>query len=135
METPIENLHYALGELAYAMAAVDGKVQPSERKKFHDIVAAEVRCKDYGFDISDIIFRILDHDKQLDVESMYTNAMHVIRVNSHYLSPELKATFLIVLRKIAKAFPPVTNAESAFLERFERDIEPINGDPVFYNHK
>ena len=135
METPLENLHYALGELAYAIAAVDGKVSKEERKKFHDIVAAEIRCRDYDFNVSDIIFQILDKDRQLDIESIYSNAMHTIKTNSHYLSPELKATFHIVMEKIAKAFPPVTPAEKNLIDRFKTDIEPINGDPVFYQSK
>ena len=133
--TSLENLHYALGELAYAIAAVDGKVQKEERQKFHDIIAAEIRCKDYDFDVSDIIFQILDKDKQLDTEMMYNNAMQTIKTNSHYLSPELKATFGIVMEKIAKAFPPVTDTEQNLLERFKADIASINGDPVFYESK
>ena len=108
--TPIENLHYAIGELAYAIASVDGKVQKEERKKFHSIVEAELRCKDYAFDISDIIFQILDKDKQ-DTETTYKWAMDQIKLNSHYLSPELKITFVRVLDKIANAFPPVTKEE------------------------
>ena len=58
--TPLQNLHSAIGELTYAIARADGNIQKEERKKFHDIVAAELRCKDYDFDISDIIFQILD---------------------------------------------------------------------------
>ena len=133
--TSLENLHYALGELAYAIAAIDGKVQMEERKKFHDIIAAEIRSKDYDFDVSGIIFQILDRDKQLDTEMMYNNALHTIKTNSHYLSPELKATFIIVMEKIAKAFQPVTDTEQNLLERFKADIAPINGGPVFYESK
>ncbi len=135
MMTPLENLHYAIGELAYAIAAVDGKVRKEQRQKFHDIVAAEIRCKDYDFDVSDIIFQILDRDKEHDAETMYKSAMHTINTNSHYLSPELKDTFIIVMEKVAKAFPPVTPAERKLLERFKKDIVPIKGDPIFYEKK
>jgi uncharacterized tellurite resistance protein B-like protein len=136
MMTPIENLHYAIGELAYAIAAIDGKVHKEQREKFRNIVAAEIRSKDYDFDVSDIIFQILDRDKEHDAETMYKSAMRTINTNSHYLSPELKDTFIIVMEKVAKAFPPVTPAEQKLLERFKKDIAPINGDPIFYetNH-
>ena len=129
--TPIQNLHYAIGELAYAVANVDGKVQKEERKKFHDIVAAELRCKDYDFDISDIIFQILDKDKQ-DSETTYKWAMDQIKLNSHYLSPQLKKIFIRVMEKIAKAFPPVTKEEKDLIEKFKTDISSIHGDPVYY---
>ena len=55
--TPIESLHYAIGELAYSIARADGSVQQEERSKFHDIIEAELRCGDYAFDVSDIIFQ------------------------------------------------------------------------------
>lgn len=129
--TPLENLHYAIGEIAYAVAVADGKMQKEERKKFHNIVAAELRCKDYAFDVSDIIFQILDKDKQ-DTETSYKWAMDQIKLNSHYLSPDLKLTFLRVMEKIAKAFPPVTKDEKNLLERFRKDIVQFKGDPVYY---
>lgn len=129
--TPFENLHYAIGELAYAIANADGKVQKEERKKFESIVAAELRCKDYGFNVSDIIFHILDKDHK-DSETVYKWALDQIKLNSHYLSPELKVTFIRVLDKIAKAFSPVTEQESSLLERFKMDIATIHGDPVYY---
>ena len=129
--TPLQNLHYAIGELAYTMARIEGNVQNEERKKFHDIVSAELRCKDYDFDISDIIFQILDKDKQ-DAETTYKWAMEQIKLNSHYLSPELKRTFIRIIEKIAKAFPPLTEEEKKLLEKFKANIAPIHGDPVYY---
>ena len=129
--TPLQNLHYAIGELAYTVANADGKVQKEERNKFHSIVEAELRCEDYDFDISDIIFQILDKDKQ-DSETTYKWAMDQIKMNSHYLSPELKETFICVMEKVAKAFPPVTKSEKNILERFKKEIAGINGDPVYY---
>ncbi len=129
--TPTENLHYAIGELAYAIARADGEVQKEERKKFQDIVAAEMRCKDYGFDVSDIIFKIMDRDKTSAKEA-YDAAMKQVRTNSHYLSPELKKTFINVIEKVAKAYSPVTIDENSLIEKFKKDIEPLHGDPVYY---
>lgn len=132
--TSLQNLHYAIGQLAYAIARVDGSVQSQERQKFHDIVAAELRCKDHDFNISDIIFRLLDKDK-IDPETAYSWAMKEIKLNSHYLSPQLKKTFIRVIEKIAKAYPPITDEEKNIIEKFKNDMEPIHGDPVFYLKK
>ncbi len=130
--TPLENLHSAIGELAYAIAISDGKIQKEERKKFQDIVAAELRCKEYDFDVSDIVFQIMGRDKYIDSETCYNWAMKEIRMNSHYLSPKLKKTFINIMEKMAKAYLPVTGSENKLLERFKKDIEPLNGDPIFY---
>lgn len=129
--TPLENLHSAIGQLAYAIANSDGKVQQEERKRFHSIVEAELRCKDYAFEVSDIIFQIINKDKT-DAETTYKWAMNEIRLNSHYLSPQLKETFIRVMEKIAKAYPPVCLSEQVMISRFKKDIAQINGDPVFY---
>jgi uncharacterized tellurite resistance protein B-like protein len=132
--TPTQNLHYAIGELAYAIACADGEVQEQERKKFHSMIAAEIRCGDYAFDVAEIGFQLLEREK-MDTATTYAWAMKEIKLNSHYLSPELKKAYIMFLEKIAKSFPPVTIAESSLIERFKKDIEPIHGDPVYYEMK
>lgn len=129
--SPHENLHFAIGMIAYAMAYADGAVHPEERVKFHNIVEAELRCKHESFNISDIIFKVMDK-RPHDRESTYNMALHQLQTNSHYLSPELKETFLSVIRQVAKAYPPVTPEEKSLYERFEKDIAPLHGDPVYY---
>lgn len=129
--TPYENLHYAIGLVAYAMAGIDGKIQQEERTRFHDIVVNELRGNEDAFNLSDIIFRVLDHD-QMDAETAYEWAINEIRSNSHYLSPELKSKSIRVAEKIAAAYPPVTPQEQDLLERFKSDLAPLEGDPVFY---
>lgn len=129
--TPTENLHYAIGEIAYAIARADGKVQKEEREKFHDIVAAELRMKDQAFNISDIIFKIMDKDKT-STKDAYNWAIEQIKVNSHYLSPQLKQTFIRVLEKVAKAYAPVTIDETDLIQKFKVDITPLKGDPIYY---
>jgi uncharacterized tellurite resistance protein B-like protein len=132
--TPLQNLHYAIGELAYAIANSDGKVQKEERQKFHAIVEAELRCKDYNFDISDIIFKVMDKDKT-SAKDAYDWAMKQIKTNSHYLSPQLKETFIKVMEKVAKAYPPVAMDEIAMITKFKEEIAPLKGDPIYYESK
>ncbi len=130
--TPLQNLYYAIGEMAYAVASADGEVQKEERQRFSSIVSAELRCDHFGFSISDIVFQIMDKEKQ-STENAYNWAMKQIRMNSHYLSPEIKKDFIRVMEKIAKAYPPVTLEERDLIEKFKKDIEPLTGDPVYYD--
>lgn len=127
----IENLHYAIGQLAFAVAYADGKLQKEEHECFHDIVVQELKSNDHSFDVSDIVFKILQKDK-IDADTVYDWAMKEIKVNSHYLSPELKSKFISVMDKVSKAYPPVTNEETNIINRFKKDMEKIHGDPVFY---
>ncbi|MDF2439001.1 MAG: hypothetical protein K0Q95_3377 [Bacteroidota bacterium] len=130
--TPQENLHYAIGQLAYAIAQADGKLQPEERIKFHSIMTDEIRSNDRDFDVSDIIFHLLEKDKFVDTQTSYANAMKEIRLNSHYLSPELKTKFISILEKIANAFPPVSVEEKELINKFKKEFSTISGDPVYY---
>lgn len=129
--TPFESLHYAIGELAYAMARIDGTVQKQEREQFFDIVTAELAAHHANFDVSKIIFEVMEKDK-MSAETTYNWAMREINLNSHYLSPQLKQTFITIMEKIAQSYPPVTPEEQKLLTRFKNDIEPITGDPIFY---
>jgi uncharacterized tellurite resistance protein B-like protein len=133
--TPIENLHYAIGQLAYAVAKADGEIQKEEMNKFANIVAAELRMNDPAFDVSDIIFQIMNKDKVMSAENAYSFAMEQIRMNSHYLTPQLKDTFINVMMKVAKAFPPITQNETSLIDKFRQEIKDLNGDPVYTNSK
>lgn len=131
--TPIENLHYAIGELAVSVARADGEIQKEEREQFHSLVESELNKNNYAFDISDIIFKVMDKQKVSSTQDAYNSAMKEIKMNSHYLSPELKTTFIRVMEKVANAYKPVTINEMLLIEKFKEDIAPIHGDPIYYN--
>jgi uncharacterized tellurite resistance protein B-like protein len=134
MMSPLESLYYAIGELAYAVAASDGEVQKEERKRLHQLVVGGLKEKaPEPIDVSEIIFKLLDKQDTYDPETAYNWAMNTIRTNGHYLSPELKQKFIRVMEEIAAAYPPVTSEERDLIKRFKKDIEPIVGDPVYYN--
>ena len=90
----VENLHYAIGQLAYAVAFSDGKVQKEERIIFENIVNTELANHDLNFNVSDIIFKVLEKDK-IDSYTIYDWAMKEINLNVYYLSPALKEKFIL----------------------------------------
>ncbi len=120
-----ERLYYALGELAYAVAMADGKVNPEERRKIHDIVVKEASCHNYNFDVSEIIFHILQKEKVFNVEESYELALKEINTYRNFLTDDMKAEFSAVLEKVARAFDSVTIGEKNIIERFRKDIDKI----------
>jgi uncharacterized tellurite resistance protein B-like protein len=128
--TPLENLYYALGELAYAVAFADGDIQKEEQEEFKEFLKAQLEGNPH-VDFSDIIFKLLGKKKS-DSVTAYNWAINEVRRNSHYLSPELKHTFVSVMENVAEAFPPVTKNEKTLLDRFKIDIAPLQGDPIYY---
>ena len=77
--------------------------------------------------------KVMDKQQVSSTSDAYNSALKEIKMNSHYLSPELKATFIKVMEKVANAYKPVTINEMLLIEKFKEDIAPINGDPVYYS--
>lgn len=127
--TPLQNLYYALGELAYAVANADGVVQKAERQKFHDMVAEQLDGDNCGFDLSLMIFQILDKSK-LSTAEAYEKAFIQLQSNSHCLNAELKSTFIQVLENIAAAYPPVTMEENNLIEKFKVDLACLDNQTI-----
>ncbi|MCE3227766.1 MAG: hypothetical protein K0S32_2317 [Bacteroidetes bacterium] len=129
--TSLESLYYAIGEMAYAIAKVDGKVQREEREQFHEILEEELGDKNPMLDISDIVFQLFDRDK-LDSKTAYEFALHQVKLNSHYVSPEIKDKFIRVMERVAEAHDDISSEEQDMIDDFKKELESIKGDPVFF---
>tara|TARA_R110002049_G_scaffold265234_2_gene441350 strand:- start:4257 stop:4631 length:375 start_codon:yes stop_codon:yes gene_type:complete len=117
-----ERLYYALGQLAYAVAKADGEVNYEEKNKLHDIMVAGIKSHKYAFNITEIIFHILQKDKFYKVDDAYEVALSEIDICSNYLTEEMKIEFIEVLEKVAAAFGTVTTEEKAVINRFKADL-------------
>ncbi len=121
----VERLYFALGELAFAVAKADGKVNVEERQKIHDIVVQESKCHNDSINVSEIIFHLNQKAKVFTEEDLYKFAMKEINACSNYLTDDMKAEFVAVLDKVARAFDSITTGERDIIERFRKDIDKI----------
>lgn len=126
----VQGLYYAFGQLAYAVAAADGKIDATERNMLHDQLVKLANSHGVEFDYSEIIFRLLEHD-HIDVKTAYEWAMKEMKLNEYYLTEKRKEDFISILTKIAEANPPVTINEQMLIDRFTEDISKLKGDPIF----
>lgn len=127
---PLEQLYYSFGEMIYAIAISDGKVQKEEKEKLASILKSEFADHENELDYTGIIFQLLNKDKP-KVETAYEWAIKGIRLNSQYVSNDLKKKFINTVNKVAEAFPPKTTEEQNVINRFIKDLSAINGDTVF----
>ena len=79
---------------------------------------------DLDFDISEIIFLIMERDT-ISVEHIYNDAIANMRDHSYFLTDDMKPKFVDILRKIAHAFGSVSAEEQDLIKRFEKDIADI----------
>ena len=129
-----QNLYYAFGQIAYALAAADGAIQKEEKEKLHLIVTNGLKDHILEFDYSEIIFLMLGKE-HVDMKTAYAWGLKQFRLSSQYLSEKMKQDFLAILEKIAEAFPPLTMDEKQLIEKFSIDLKEIKGDPVFTGEK
>lgn len=120
----LQNLYYAMGEMAYAVAKADGVIQREEKQKLHDIVVKEAKASDPDIDVSEIIFHILQKSDH-DFETAYKWSMDTFKKHSYWLTDDMKVDFAAVIEKVAYAFDSVTIDEKSVVERFRKDIEAI----------
>lgn len=115
-------LFYGLGQVAYAVAMADGKIQKEEEKTLSDIVNSNLDKNNIDFDYTDTIFKILESDNILSSESSYKDGMKNINLGGQHLTDDLRDVFVVIIEEIAEAFPPNTDEESAFISRFTEDL-------------
>jgi uncharacterized tellurite resistance protein B-like protein len=126
----IQELYYALGELCYAIAKADGVIQKEEKDRLHSILETEFRGRRGGFETTEIIFQILQREG-MDSKTAYDWAIREIKLNSQYVSETLKKHFISVINNVATSFPPGSIEERKLIDDFIRELNNIQGDPVF----
>lgn len=119
-----QHLYYTLGQLAYAFARTDGQLNKSEKEKLCKIFTDEVQKSEVAFDLSDIIFRIVEKEKK-DFESTYNWAILSFKLGRENISQEIKKQFLYIIKKVVETFPRGDNRQQEFIKRFEKDLAAI----------
>lgn len=119
-----QQIYYSFGELAWAVAKADGKVQQEEKDKFLSLMKTESESQDLDFDISEIIFLIMERDS-LSIDYIYQDAIANMKSHSYFFSDDMKVKFVSILNKIAEAFGGASVEEQDIINRFEKDIADI----------
>ncbi|HYG51997.1 MAG TPA: hypothetical protein VD905_13895 [Flavobacteriales bacterium] len=119
-----QHLFYGLGQVAYAVAQADGKIQRQEREKLHDMLTDEFTKIDTDYGYADIIFQLLEKE-HMDFEHSYKWGIDAIKLGSHKLNSKLKWDFTDILFKVAAAYPPSTRSEEEIIFRFIKDIKGL----------
>lgn len=119
-----QSLFYGFGQIAYAVAQADGKVQREEREKLHAFLDEEIKRLDADFNYTDIIFQLLDKE-HIDFETSYKWGIDSMSLGGHKLTNPLKWEFLEILCKVAEAYPPSTKKETEIISRFLHDLRKM----------
>ena len=115
--TAKEHIYFGFGHIVYSLAFSDGKIQNEEKKILQDILNSRLNIGE-GKDISAIIFTLLNKEMLLSVESAFQMGIKNIQLGDNHLTKKMMADFNLILKDVAKAFPPSTETEKDIINQF-----------------
>jgi hypothetical protein len=119
-----ENLFYGIGLIAYAVAKADGEVQLEEKKELHELITEWSSDIEVDFDITEIIFSILEKQKP-SFDDGYELGLKHLRLGKEQMTDRIKEMFIYLIKDIAHSFPPVTDQEQDVILKFTHDLESL----------
>lgn len=119
-----ENIHIAMGSLAYAIAMADGVVQPEEKELIRKLAQKEFELTDSANEWISKMFDKMEKDK-VSVDDAYTYAIDTLESNryDYDFDESVKKQCISFMQKVAEAFDETSNDERSVLIRFMEDIQ------------
>lgn len=118
-------LFYGFGQVAYATAMADGKVQRAEHDKLLDIIQGSIEAHDIDYMYSGIIFELMEKENVFTKEDAINYGLKNMHLASHKLDENTRACFVDILHKVAEAFDGTTPEELDVIRRFNAKMDEI----------
>lgn len=118
-----ENIHRAMGSLAYAIAVADGSIQTKEKEVILQLARKEFQLSETDSEWINAMFTQLE-TQQIGLNDAYAYAMDILEANRHDydFDDATKTRCLAFMKKIADAFGETDYKEMSVIDRFETDI-------------
>jgi hypothetical protein len=117
-----QHLFYGLGQIAYAIAISDGKIQKEEEERLMDMVMNGIGKLGADVSYTEIIFKIHDKDKTSDGDFLYKEGIKNLDLGKHHFTAEMQEGFFALLEEVAGAHNNVSQGERRLLNAFKTDI-------------
>jgi uncharacterized tellurite resistance protein B-like protein len=118
-----ENIHRAMGSLAYAIAVADGVIQNQEKEVILKLATQEFQLSNTDSEWINAMFVQLE-EKSVGLNEAYEYAIDTLEANRHDYDFDnaMKARCVSFMKKIADAFGETDYKERSVIERFSADI-------------
>jgi uncharacterized tellurite resistance protein B-like protein len=113
------DLYLGLGNLVYALAKVDGRIQTEETQ-----LARQLLSEQPHGELALHAFFLLENCN-VPVEEAYGFAMRRFVNNKKILTAPTKKQFVDILVRIAEAYDDTSRKEQELIKRFRRDIRRL----------
>jgi uncharacterized tellurite resistance protein B-like protein len=118
-----QNIHIAMGSLAYAIAKADGQIQEAEKKLIKKLAQEEFELEDVDNELIENMFIKLEKEN-VSLEDAYAYAIDTLEANKFEFDFDLvmKNKCIKFMRRIAEAFQDISSAELSIIDRFKKDV-------------
>jgi uncharacterized tellurite resistance protein B-like protein len=119
-----DNIHIAMGSLAYAIAMADGSVQEEEKETIKKLAQKEFELSDVDNEWIIKMFNQLEGQK-ITLDDAYNYAIDTLEANrfDYDFDDTMKKKCVSFMQRVAEAFDETSNDERSVLHRFMLDIE------------
>jgi uncharacterized tellurite resistance protein B-like protein len=123
MQIEQREIYRAIAEMAYVIAKADKGLSAEERMTFNQIVEEEL---DFNSWVAQSRFELLDEVTQPSIDIAYNEALHDLKKYRDHLTPELKATAIRVMQKVAESCSGYSEKEKLIIDRFKSDLKSLS---------
>jgi uncharacterized tellurite resistance protein B-like protein len=118
-----QNIHSAMGSLAYAIAKADGQIQEQEKEIIRKLAQKEFELSDNDNEWIENMFEKLEEDK-ISLEDAYNYALDVLEANRFDFDFDqvMKQKCVRFMERIAEEFGGISADEQLIIKRFKQDI-------------
>lgn len=118
-----QNIHIAMGSLAYAIAKADGIIQIEEKNTIKKLALEEFEVEDMDSEWIEKMFNKLEKDN-ITIEDAYNYAMDTLESNRFEFDFDLvmKNKCIKFMNRIADSFADSSIAEQAIIQKFNSDV-------------
>ncbi|WP_083733003.1 TerB family tellurite resistance protein [Spirosoma montaniterrae] len=118
-ENAQSSLYLGFGNLVYALAKADGRVQNEEADAVRQLLAQQP----FG-DLAQYAFTLLE-ERNVSIEEAYAFGMRRLTDNRKALNDTLKKQFIDILLHVAGAHDDTSRKEQEMIKRFRRDLRRL----------
>ncbi len=119
----LQNIHIAMGSLAYAIAKADGVIQDEEKLTIRKLAQKEFELSDADNEWISNMFDKLEKDN-ISLDESYNYAIDTLEANRYDFdfTDSVKKKCLSFMEKVSESFDGISGEERVIIDRFKIDM-------------
>jgi uncharacterized tellurite resistance protein B-like protein len=119
----LQNIHIAMGSLAYAIAKADGVIQDEEKVMIKKLAQQEFELSDADNEWISNMFNKLEKDG-ISLDEAYAFAIDTLNANKfdYDFTDSVKAKCIGFMEKVSESFDGISGEEQVIIEKFKVDM-------------